>query len=206
MDDLYTEKQTQLLTDPLHASWGGPPPKEPGQRRTFFAAANVVVFQTPRQQPLAPHVLVSVDVRPDVLMSVDAAPDIWTDEDRPYFIWKVGKEPDVVVEVVSGREGQELDEKKKGYRRMKVPYYVVWDPETLLRPAPLHTFELRNHRYVKMDRPFFESLGLGLTEWFGAYEHFEARWLRWCDADGKLLPTGAERAERTRADETAPAP
>lgn len=194
VDNLYSEKQMRLLTDALYTSWGGPPPEESGQRRTFLAAANVGVFKTPKAPPLVPDVLVSVDVGPD--------PDIWAKEHRSYFIWEFGKEPDVVIEVVSNREGKELDEKKIGYRRMKIPYYVVWDPETFLRSAPLQAFELRGHLYVKMGHLFFESLGLGLTEWVGTFEHFEARWLRWCDAEGKVLPTGAERAtiEQVRAD------
>ena len=129
VDNLYSEKQMRLLTDALYTSWGGPPPEESGQRRTFLAAANVGVFKTPKAPPLVPDVLVSVDVGPD--------PDIWAKEHRSYFIWEFGKEPDVVIEVVSNREGKELDEKKIGYRRMKIPYYVVWDPETFLRSAPL---------------------------------------------------------------------
>jgi hypothetical protein len=39
------------------------------------------------------------------------------------------------------------------------------------------------------------SVRLGLTLWEGLFEGHEAVWLRWCDADGKLVPTGRERAE-----------
>jgi hypothetical protein len=53
-----------------------------------------------------------------------------------------------------------------------------------------------------MPRAFFPDLGLGLTVWKGRFEDVEAEWLRWCDADGNVLPTGEElaRSERERAD------
>jgi hypothetical protein len=37
---------------------------------------------------------------------------------------------------------------------------------------------------------------LGLTFWRGAFEESTERdWLRWCDADGQLIPLGEERAQ-----------
>ncbi len=44
VDNLYSEKQQRLLTEPLNAGWQGPPPEEGGDRRTFLAAANVGFF------------------------------------------------------------------------------------------------------------------------------------------------------------------
>ncbi len=191
VDNLYSEKQQRLLTEPLNAGWQGPPPEEGGDRRTFLAAANVGVFSTAHDPPIVPDVFVSLDV--------EAHPDIWAKEHRSYFIWEFGKSPDLALEVVSNREGDELGAKKKRYRAMRVPYYVVWDPGSFLGDAALHVFELRGHLYVRMARAFFESVGLGLVAWQGAYEGVDAVWLRWCDAQGNLLPTGAERAESEKA-------
>jgi len=42
------------------------------------------------------------------------------------------------------------------------------------------------------------GVGLGLTLWQGEYEGVEALWLRWCDLEGRVIPTGAERAEQER--------
>ncbi|MHC5832740.1 MAG: Uma2 family endonuclease, partial [Nostoc sp.] len=39
---------------------------------------------------------------------------------------------------------------------------------------------------------------LGLCLWEGAYEGKRDVWLRWCDATGNMIPTGAERAEQER--------
>ena len=48
-----------------------------------------------------------------------------------------------------------------------------------------------------------EGVGLGLKLWKGEYEGKESTWLRWCDRDGQLIPTGAERVkqERKRAEQ-----
>src|SRR5262249_22592577 len=39
---------------------------------------------------------------------------------------------------------------------------------------------------------------LGLLLWQGKFEDREDTWLRWCDRDGQVLLTGAERAEQER--------
>ncbi len=108
----------------------------------------------------------------------------------------------VVIEIVSNREGGELDEKLQRYRRLRIPYYVVFDPLRELKGAELRSFEARGSQYVAAGRPWFEPLGLGLVVWEGEFEGMLGRWLRWCDLDGRLIPTGAERAqaEKERAD------
>jgi hypothetical protein len=40
------------------------------------------------------------------------------------------------------------------------------------------------------------EVGLGLTIWHGTYEGKDTEWLRWCDKQGQVIPTGAERAEK----------
>jgi hypothetical protein len=41
-----------------------------------------------------------------------------------------------------------------------------------------------------------------VTLWEGIFEGQHATWLRWCDQEGIVIPTGAERtaSERQRAD------
>lgn len=186
VDNLASEKHQRLLTEALYTSWHGPPPEEEGGPRPFIAAANVGLFARPTE-PLVPDVFLSVDV--------SVHPDFWKKEHRTYLFWEFGKPPDVVIEVVSNREGGELDRKKRGYARMRVAHYVVWDPQGLLGEERLQTFELRGELYVPVAEPWFEALGLGLRVWTGPYEGVEAKWLRWCDRDGNVVPTGAERAD-----------
>lgn len=194
VDNIYSEKQQRLLTEALYSSWAGPPPDEESPQRGFVAMANVGVFSSVHEPPVVPDVLLSADVSPH--------PDIFKKEHRTYFIWEFGKAPDVVIEVVSNREGGELGPKKRRYARMRVTHYVVWDPGAFLDAGELTVFELRGNVYSRAERAWFALLGVGLRVWEGEFEGLHARWLRWCDASGEPLPTGRERAdaERVRAD------
>ncbi|WP_437689916.1 Uma2 family endonuclease [Sorangium sp. So ce176] len=186
VDNLPSEKQQRLLTESLYASWAGPPSEASGEPRPFLAAANVGLFASVRRPPLVPDFFLSVDVVP--------AEPRWAKENRTYLFWEFGKPPELVVEVVSNREGEELGKKRRGYAAMRIPYYVVYDPARHLGQAALHAFELRGDLYVPI-QPWFETLGLGLVEWDGEFEGMGGPWLRWRREDGVVLPTGAERAE-----------
>jgi len=43
---------------------------------------------------------------------------------------------------------------------------------------------------------WLEQIGLGLRLWEGTYENKQDQWLRWCDREGTVLPTGTEIADR----------
>jgi hypothetical protein len=104
-----------------------------------------------------------------------------------------------VIEIVSNTKGGELGRKKRGYARMRVLYYVVWDPFGFLGEPALHCFELRGDLYVPLATPWFEAAALGLSLWQGQFEHEPGEWLRWCRRDGSLIATGAERAGSAEA-------
>jgi hypothetical protein len=199
VDNFPSEKQARLLTEPLYSSWSGPPvlPDEgagPGPRRPFLAAADVGLFAAVKDPPIVPDVFLSLDVA--------LRDDWWEKKNRSYFFWEMGKPPEVVVEIVSNDEGDELGAKRRRYARMGIGHYVVYDPQQILGGPALRAFEMRGNLYVPMKRLFFESVGLGLTLWSGIYEDRRDTWLRWSLADGSVVPTGAERAdaERERAD------
>ncbi len=185
VDNIYSEKQQRLLTEALYASWGGPN----GDGR-FLALANVGLFYSVREPPLVPDVLLSVGVQ--------APPELWEKRHRSYFVWEYGKPPDVAIEIVSNRKGGEDDEKLKIYAGIGVSYYVILDPDEHLRNGVLRAFELRPTGYVRMTDLRLAKISLGLTLWRGRYEGAEDLWLRWCDLDGNLILTGAERAEAER--------
>ncbi|HJZ94175.1 MAG TPA: hypothetical protein VKE40_25145 [Gemmataceae bacterium] len=69
----------------------------------------------------------------------------------------------------------------------------------------LRVFARSGRRYRPIEHDLIEDLGLGLTVWEGTYGGDMARWLRWIDAAGILIPTGAERATAAEqmADEAA---
>ncbi len=194
VDNIFTEKQERLLTAPLYASWSGPPPKEGQTRRVFEVLANVGLFNSLHEPAIVPDVMLSVDVK------IHA--DLSKRENRTYFIWEFGKAPEVVIEIVSNREGGELSTKMQRYRHMRILYYVVYDPHLHLSKTALRSYELRGDLYIAIDKHYYEPVGLGLVEWEGVHEDHSATWIRWCTKDGQLIPTAEETAaqERIRAD------
>jgi Uma2 family endonuclease len=205
VDNIQSEKAQRLLVGALYASWSGPPvrPVEQGgtgEPRRFFAASNVGLFHHVQEPPVVPDVLVSTDVAIDVQ---DYGPDAL----RSYFIWELGKVPEVVIELVSNERGAELGKKLHHYARLHISYYVVFDPFHVLGESALRLFELRGDTLqpvlVRPDQEVrFSELALGLKVWEGAFEGTVGRWLRFTDGEGHLLLTGTERAEaeRTRAE------
>ena len=190
VDNVFSEKQQRLLTEPLHSSWAGP-----DQARPFVAMANVGLFYAVHQPPFVPDALLSLDV--------ELPSDIRRKAHRSYFVWEYGKAPEVVIEVVSNREGGEDSDKLVGYARVGIRYYVIFDPDGMLGTDVLRCFRLEGLHFRRMDEPaWFPEVGLGLQIWQGCYEDLQSAWLRWVDAQGRLIPSGRERAdtEEQRAD------
>lgn len=183
VDNFRSEKQQRLLTEVLYSSWVSSTDSE-----RFIVAANVGVFYSIGLPPLVPDVFLSLDV---------TMPDDWREKkNRTYFTWEFGKSPDVVIEIVSNREGNELGSKLQDYARMGVAYYAVFDPLQLLGEQILRTYGLAVRHYLEMETFWLEEVGLGLTLWEGVFEGKQDIWLRWCDKEGNILPTGAERAKQ----------
>jgi len=193
VDNVFSEKQMRLLTEPLYSSWTAP-----SGQRSFVAMSNVGLFFDVHRPPLVPDALLSTNVvRPA---------EFRAKRHRSYFIWEYGKPPDVVIEIVSNREGGEDTEKLETYAEIGVRYYAIFDPDRLLSPELLRVYRLLEGEYGKMDEPIrFPKLGIGLRIWQGTFESWDTAWLRWVDAEGTPVPTGRESAEseRQRADHLA---
>jgi hypothetical protein len=192
VDNVFSEKQQRLLTEPLFASWMAPDGAPARGSRPFVAMANVGLFYAINRPPLVPDVLLSMDV--------ELPENMLAKSHRSYFIWLYGKAPDVVVEIVSNHEGGEDSEKLAKYARIGIPYYVIYDPDQMLGAEVFRVYALEATRYHKLDEPiWFPDVGLGLRVWQGRYEDLEANWLRWVDATGTLIPTGREGKEAAEA-------
>jgi Uma2 family endonuclease len=185
VDNFPSEKQQRLLTEPLYSSWDGP-----GENRPFLAAANVGVFSQTRTPAIVPDMFLSLDVT--------MAQEWWRKEHRSYFIWEFGKPPDLVIEIVSNTEGGEDTEKRRKYAWMRVPFYVIYDPQRQVMKEVLTVYRLQGVQYERQNTPQFPELKLGLTLWQGEFEGKRDTWLRWTDEQGVLIPTGKERAEQER--------
>jgi Uma2 family endonuclease len=185
VERIYIEKQLRLLTHPLYASWPGP-----GEGRPFLVLANVGWFYKESTPPVAPDCLLSLDV---------ACPeDVHVKAGHSYYQWKVGKPPEVVVEIVSDKTGGEETLKKKLYAKQGVAYYAIFDPEQVLGDEILRTWQLRGGQYEAVESDHWPEIGLGLRLWEGTFEGLNITWLRWCDEKGEVIPTGEERAQRER--------
>lgn len=186
VDNFASEKQQRLLTEPLYSSWAGP-----DGDRSFLVAANVGLFPSVHEPPIVPDVFLS--------LNVTVPEDWWAKRQRTYFFWEFGKPPEVVIEIVSNREGGETDTKLEDYARMRVLYYLIYDPLEQVQDGVLRAYELTPRGvYVETSPELLAGVELGLTLWQGEFENREDVWLRWQDADGKLILTGAERAEQER--------
>ena len=183
VDNMPSEKQQRLLTEPLYSSWVGP-----GAGRPFLAAANVGVFHQPRNPAIVPDVFLSLDVR--------VAENWWDKAHRSYFVWEFGKPPDLALEIVSNRQGKEDGVKKDRYARMGVSHYVIYDPLGQVMPDVLTVYRLHGAGYERQAEARFAFLKLGLMLWQGVFEDVPGTWLRWMDEQEVLIPTGRERAER----------
>jgi hypothetical protein len=58
--------------------------------------------------------------------------------------------------------------------------------------------ELRARAYGQRPDSWLPDVGLGVTLWEGTFEECHGTWLRWCDQDGVVIPTGAERVASER--------
>lgn len=201
VDNILSEKQQRLLANALYDSWTPPPAEDnaeaaPQQSRSFWVGTNVGIFYSVHLPGIAPDVFLSLDV---------AAPaDLRASDQRSYLIWEYGKAPEVVIEIVSNRRGNELGGKLRDYARMGVTHYVVFDPLGALREEmndqPLLVHDLIfGKRYRRRDDYQLPEVGFSLTLLEGRFEDSDNLWLRWADEQGKLILTAHERAERLAA-------
>jgi Uma2 family endonuclease len=208
VDNFQSEVQQRLLVEPLYSSKALPAP--------FLAAANVGMFYKLKGDPIVPDVSLSLGVqRPE---------DLSQRRNRSYFVWEFGKVPEVCIEIVSNQEGDELTlsqksrqkgktaAKKEIYAQIGIPYYVVFDPlqqiqgNSEMDGALLRVWSISPDGYTELTPPpgitaigqsvWLNAAGIGLTLWEGLFEEEVTRlWLRWCDRDGQVISTGAERAD-----------
>jgi hypothetical protein len=216
VDNFQSEQQQRLLVEPLYSSRMLTVP--------FLAAANIGLFYQPKIAPVVPDVLLS--------LGIERPGDFSQKKNRCYIVEEMGKLPEVFIEIVSNREGDELTisrkSQKKGkkvakrdiYSQIGIPYYVVFDPlrqiqaDKDMNQALLRVWKLMAGSYTEVTTPegireigewiLLEEIGLGLKLWSGKFEEEHTRlWLRWCDVDGEVIPTGSEATEfeRQRAEQ-----
>jgi hypothetical protein len=91
---------------------------------------------------------------------------------------------------------------------LRTPYYGIYEVKTSklevyhLEPQepedPPETWRYRKLKPNEHSRYAIPPLQVELGVWWGWYQNQEMNWMRWWDQQGRLLPTGAERAEQER--------
>lgn len=179
--------QINLLVDLTNQLWH--------DRNDFFAGGNMFIYFSTRQ-------LLTHDYRgPDFFVVKEVEPK---SERQVWKIWEEdGRFPDLIVELLSPSTAEnDLTTKRRLYERtFRTPEYFAYDPDTKeLRGWRLHE---RVYQEIVPDARgwlWSQELDVWLGKWDGEYERVEATWLRLYDAQGALIPTGAE-AERARAEQ-----
>ncbi|MFO0936690.1 MAG: Uma2 family endonuclease [Gemmataceae bacterium] len=184
VDNVFTEKQQRLLVTSLLISW------EPRDDKPFRVLNNVGLFHAYKESPFVPDAMEAINVPPtDGLTKSD---------NRSYFVWVVGKLPDIVIEIASDNRGGEETTKFEHYASIGVPYYVIFDPFAAYSDQPLRTFVNNGSRYQPTKPSPLGNTGLGLVLWEGIIEDEHGTWLRWCDDNGSLLLTAEEQVEQAK--------
>jgi Uma2 family endonuclease len=127
---------------------------------------------------------------------------------RSYTPQLQGAPPTIVMEFLSHKDGGEYSSKPTYppgkwffYERiLKVPYYAIFEPDS----GDLEIYRLNDEGQYKIQimenngRYWIEPLQLFLGVWQGAWEQRSGYWLRWWDADDRLLLWSSEQVEQER--------
>ena len=133
---------------------------------------------------------------------------------RYWVVWEEdGHYPNTIIELLSPSTAKEdLTTKKDIYERVfRTPDYFCYDPDVQQLQGWRLNKRKRYEPLLPNDKGWLwsEELGLWVGTWTGKYQGDEATWLRFYDADGRLVLTAAEaeqrnaQSERQRAEATA---
>ncbi len=186
MESPWHRNQMQILIHVLEYHWR--------DRKDFYCGGNMFIHFSVKR-------LRNEEFRgPDFFVALEV------EHDRPRDYWAIweedGKYPDLIIELLSPTTATEdLTTKKAIYERtFHTAEYFCLDPDGfLLRGWRLRTGRYGPIRTGKDRRMWCETLQLFLGQWHGNFDGLTADYLRFFDAEGKMLPTPGE-AEAARAD------
>ncbi|MEM7534847.1 MAG: Uma2 family endonuclease [Chloroflexota bacterium] len=189
VDNIPSEKSQRLAVNSLYNA--------NHLARPFVALANVGLHYHPKTYAIVPDIMLSLNT------DLADGSEIWDKENRTYYLWKHGKPPEVVVEIVSNNKGNEAGTKFETYAQIGVQYYVILDYNHKVQTETLVVHELIDGEYIARPDYRLEQVNLSLGMWHGEFEDFTFEWLRWYTLDGDMLLTGQEEkaVERTRREE-----
>ncbi len=188
LESHWHRMQINLLLDSLTHRWR--------HRQDFFAGGNMFIYYSLQQVRSREY------KGPDlfVVKNIDGSYPR-----QKWVVWEEeGRYPDVIVELLSPSTAQEdLGNKKDLYEHtFHTSEYFCYDPdkETLLG------WRLGEAGYMSLtadedSRLWSIQLEAWIGLWEGFYQQTQARWLRFFDETGQLIPTEAEDVRRQVAAE-----
>ena len=142
-------------------------------------------------------------IYPDMLVSFNADPALY-DEDNGYVISRQGKPPDLVMEIASGRTGQnDVENKPARYAALGIAEYWRFDHTGNFHGTKLAGDRLMDGQYVPID---IEEIEEEVLQGHSAVLNLLVRWnhgqLRWIDPQtGQEIPTFEQETARADAAE-----
>jgi Uma2 family endonuclease len=147
---------------------------------------------------------------PDWFYVPDVPPMLEGQFRRSYVLWQEIIPPFLIVEFVSGGGAEERDTtpwrgKFWVYERVIRPaYYAIYEVD----PGRVEVYQLIHGRFQPLAANArghypIETLGVELGIWQGWFEDMELPWLRWWDAEGRLVANLQERLEQEQREKEA---
>jgi hypothetical protein len=142
---------------------------------------------------------------PDWFLVLDVPPLLDGQFRRSYVLWQELIAPLIILEFVSG-DGSEERDTTPGQgkfwiyeRRIRPAYYGIYEAD----PGRIEMHQLVRTRFCPLPpndqgRYPIEEIRVELGIWQGRYQNVEMPWMRWWDAQGRLLRTGEEQAEQVK--------
>jgi Uma2 family endonuclease len=132
---------------------------------------------------------------PDVFVVLDTV----RRDRKSWVVWQEERTPNVVIELLSpSSEAADRGDKMRIYAKLlRVPEYFLFDPMTGALEG--YRLDLDTLTYLPMTQEptgeyLSRQLRLRLGVRPGRFEGIEGDWLRWIDLEGRVLPSGEERA------------
>jgi Uma2 family endonuclease len=176
-------QQMEILIQSLDWAWA--------DRRDYYAGGDMFLYfsetQTRKNDFRGPDVF--------VVLGTDRR------ERRAWVVWEEdGKAPDVIIELLSeSTEQVDRGEKMRVYAKsLKVGEYFLFDPWSGVLEG--YALDPLRGRYLRKEvdangRVHCAQLGLWLGKVKSVLYDVEIDWLRWMDAEGRVLPVPVEAAE-----------
>jgi hypothetical protein len=189
--------QSSLLTESLR-----PVLRQLHPDGQFFIGMDLGIYWTLPEPPEPPQ---RGAVAPDWFYVPHVSPLRRGQVRRSYLLWDEAALPLLVLEYVSGDGSEERDRTPRVGKfwfyesHLRVPFYGIFEPKrSTLEVHHLVDAQLQPMAANAHGRFPIAPLGVELGIWQGVYQDLELPWLRWWDAQGNLLPTPEEEAERQR--------